>query len=1496
MPRRIVLFTRDAGLTVALRTLLPIEDRVQQFESPEGQPGELDPAADTLVLDLPGELRKGAYRSIREWFPGRVVVLLVPGEQDRSFDGDRSCRVLFRPFQLDDLIRELVVPPATARRRRAGPDQHQSGGASGAAAHGPAQPGPPAAAEPTPPGPPARPQGAAAPLSSPAAGPAGAAPTPGPPARQTAAPPPADSPTRPAAAAPPPGSPSRPAGPAGAAPPPGPPARPAGPAGSAPPPGPTAPPPAGAAPPPWSGPGPGPRAGTAAGQPPSPDAPRTRFPGGVDRPSRTASPGTPEKVRPEELGAAAEPDQRAARPLFDWFAPHGRRADGTAVEPPDKGTPGPARQAPTAGDSPPPPHRGQPPRAAQGPPAMPDLGRPTEPWRPLAPAADPPPAGSVGPAAARPPGATERPPADPPRPPADPRRPGATREAPAAEDPGRRASPAPWGAAEGPPGAPGAGWRVAPGPPVAGEGSVRAPGPVRRVDPVPPGVGAGPPPGVPGSVRRVEPVPPGTGEGPEAPAPGRPADPRRPLSDMRRAAESAEAPPAPTVPGGAGDQPSPFRPADRQPGVTAERDRGQPAVPAGEEAPKPVVDLRTGLPRRRAGGRSEVAAAAERAAAVAEPVQARPAAGAHPPPPASTAPPGAVRAPAGQPGERVMAPVVEGLAGPAPAFARLLVALLLGSLAVLVSGLFSARSPEIGAGEAAIAQVARSVASGSGMAWRGQPVLDQPPLALAAHAGWLLASGRADEELVQTVQHARLSSSGFRGLATALLVLLVLALTERRRDTVLRFAIAAAAGLVAALDPVLTGAGRVLTVESVGLAAGLVVLLLAWLLHERGAAAFVPAVGLASGVALLADGRSLVLLLVPLGFALAVRGWEEVAGLAGKALAALAVGFGFWAAFAAWVVRAPGAAGLGPRLDRLAALAHLTGSDRGLPLSRPLELAFPRDLATLAVLALALPAVVAVWRRGERAGRFLAAWNLTGLAAGILLVAVGALDESWLAYLVPGAVAAVALGLGAFRDLLAGQGPPARRVATVTVSLAVLALLVAGGQGWDGRYGRADDALAHMATLVAAKTPSCSAVNGADPADPDLFAVGTRRVTTFADGPAALGSGVRYFLLRGDQAGGGLASWLGANGRRVASIASPSLGTVQFWEVQQPPGSRVADLQRVAGGVFENAAGSACGGFAVLDAAGGRFWSGYQAVGGKAVAGRALSRPWRDGGRTVQAFDTMFLGTVPDPQGGQPLARPVDLLTRLSRQAPALLAAAQLPKAETAPPPSIAQRRLLLAEPSIARFYLGEEPATANPAVWQLAAARFGAPVSPPHHLPGGLVRQAFEDVVLEADAQGAVHLAPLGTLAARARMIPAEALRPEPVPGLPPPGGRYPAVHDLDLGLHLAAALVLWALLAVVLAVRGRLRRGSAPAPAMPHFAMTWPTGPGRLADGAEHRAEGPGAAAGGSERAGGDPRPTVEDSEQGGTASPGRPADGSGRAPGHGPPPGAAGEEPVT
>ena len=792
----------------------------------------------------------------------------------------------------------------------------------------------------------------------------------------------------------------------------------------------------------------------------------------------------------------------------------------------------------------------------------------------------------------------------------------------------------------------------------------------------------------------------------------------------------------------------------------------------------------------------------------------------------------------GQPGERVKDPVLESWAGPAPAAGRVLLAVLVGGLALLVSGLFTTRSPELGAGEAAVAQVARSVADGTGIAWRGRPVLDQPPLALLAHAGWLAATGRADADLVEVAHQARLVSSWFRGLAVGLLVLLVLALTGRRRDPLLRFSLGCAAGLLAALEPVLAGAGRMVTLEAVGLAAGLATLWLAWLLHERRAAAFVPAVGLASGAALLADGRSLILLLVPLAFAVLVR--PRVDGLVGRAVAALGVGVGFWAAFAAWVARAPGAGGLDERLDRIAALVHLTAADRPLPVSRPLDLVLPRDLATVAVLVLAVPALVAVWRRGERAGVFLVAWNLVVLAALVLLAGLGALDESWLVYVVPGAIAADVLGLGALRDLAASRGTWPRRAAGVAATVVVVALVALGGYGWDGRYGRADHALAQMSTLVAT-TPGCSALNAGNPADPDVFAVGQRRVTEFANGGAALASGVRYFLLRGDDvaarrgaAGGSLPGWLRDNGRQVAAYSSPSHGSVQLWEVQQPPGSRVADLVRVNGGAFENVVGSACGGFAVLDGAGARFWTGYQGVGGKVVVGRPLSRPWQAGGLTMQAFDTMVLGSVPDPRGGPPLARPVALLTRLNRQDPRLLDVTGMPRATIAPPRGIQERQRLLTEPRIAAYYLrSRQPAAARAADWRLAQARFGAPVSLPRRSTGGVVRQSFENVVIEVDIGGAVRLAPLGALAAKAGVVPAEALSLDPVPGLPPPGGRYlrpGPVADRDLALHLGAALGLWLLLALALALLAAADRRRTPVRATPSPAAPAPSSPGRL------------------------------------------------------------------
>lgn len=768
---------------------------------------------------------------------------------------------------------------------------------------------------------------------------------------------------------------------------------------------------------------------------------------------------------------------------------------------------------------------------------------------------------------------------------------------------------------------------------------------------------------------------------------------------------------------------------------------------------------------------------------------------------------------------------------PGPVLGRVAAAVLVAALALLASALYANRSPEASASEAAAVQVARNLTGSAGLAWRGEPVLDQPPLALAVHGAWLSLTDRTTGEVVASIHQARLASSAFRALAIGLLVLLVLALTEPAQDVVLRFFLGLAAGLVAALDPVLVGAGRMVTVEALGLLAGLLALWLAWLLRDRPPAVYVPAVGLAAGIALLVDGRTVVLLVVPLVFGVLTRGRPEP--FAGRALAALLTGAGFWAAFAAWVLtadpgRTGGAAGW-PR--RLAALFHLVPADRPLPLGRPLALAAPRDLATVAVLVAALPALAALWRfRPDRAGLFVLAWNLAGAVAGALLLVGGALDETWLTYLLPGAVAATVLGFEAARARVAAAGTLPGRLSALAAPVLVVMLLAFAGSGWDGRYGLPDDALALMSRHVAGKVRPCSVLNASSPADPDLFSIGERRVAEFSSGPAALAHGVRYFLLRADDAAlgrgtmpAGLAGWLRAEGRPVLTIPSQTHGSVALWEVSQSSTSRVADLLRIPGGVFVNAVGSGCGGFPVVDGDTGRFFSGYQAIGGKPVVGRPLSRSWRTSGSTLQVFDTMVLGSVGGPQGGSQVARPVALVSQLAHNVPTLLAGSGMPTPEVEPGTTIEDRRQLLTDPRIARFYLGVPEETTDPVLWQAAEGRYGSPVSRPQQSANGTVRQAFERVVIEVDRDGQARLAPIGLVAVQARLVPAEALRPQPVPDLPAPRpAEGPGTGPPDrLLAYLAAALGAWVLLAAALLVGHRLRAGrrTSPADPVPHW-----------------------------------------------------------------------------
>jgi hypothetical protein len=395
--------------------------------------------------------------------------------------------------------------------------------------------------------------------------------------------------------------------------------------------------------------------------------------------------------------------------------------------------------------------------------------------------------------------------------------------------------------------------------------------------------------------------------------------------------------------------------------------------------------------------------------------------------------------------------------------------------------------------------------------------------------------------------------------------------------------------------------------------------------------------------------------------------------------------------------------------------------------------------------------------------------------------------EQALPFAVP--AAAVSLAVAATR---AAAGTRARRPVGRAVprlvaaggGVAQAALLVAQGAAWDARYRRsADDGLDRLVATVHDKVPDCSVVNAGGPDDRARLLAAGVTVTGFSDGPAAQAAGVRYFVLTGAAQGGpmtpSLAAWVRRHGTREAMHPSRTLSRLELWRVDAAPLDPVADRLPVPDGVFSNVRGSACGGYRVVDSQAGAFYTAYRAVGGKAVLGRPLGTVWTSDGPALQAFDTMVLGAAP-ATGGPPAVAPIELPPLLAKLDVQAVADADIPLPSARPPVTDRQTQALLKDRAIAREYLGTDPAAASAADWRRARARFGRPLGLPQVMPDGAVRQTFERVVLELPADGdPARPAALGRLAVRLGLVPKQAMRPEPVPGLP----ASPAETRLDTG-----------------------------------------------------------------------------------------------------------------
>ena len=735
-----------------------------------------------------------------------------------------------------------------------------------------------------------------------------------------------------------------------------------------------------------------------------------------------------------------------------------------------------------------------------------------------------------------------------------------------------------------------------------------------------------------------------------------------------------------------------------------------------------------------------------------------------------------------------------------------LVVVLLAAVAVAAAGWRTDGGPGTQAGEVAVVRAAGG--TGGGLVAQDPRMGPISPLHALAVGTWLRTT-EAKASLEGTIQEARAPGRFLLAVVVALTVALFLLLIRvgpgtgaaagpgpappQRWEGAGRTGGAALAGILVALDPLLVENSREATGTILALVLALGGLVLAWSVPTRPTLRWLPLVVASAGLALLVSPLALPVLVVPVAADLLGGRYRE----AWRSMAAVALGIGVWLILPVWVAAqdlGPGQAGW--LLGRPPGRGSVAASFAGAPLSWLL-------------VAAGLAAAIMTWRHRSGARRVdeadgdrPLAWVGTTAAGALVAVAVGYPASQALAFATPAAAVAVALACGRI-VAAAGRGDArgsARRLALAGTVVALAGLVVAQGIDWSSRYGKpGDDGLGNLVATVAAEVPSCSAVNASGPDDRARLLAAGVTVTDFTDGQAAAAAGVRYFVLTGANATGGpqtpsLAAWVREHGNRLAAHPSRSLSGIELWRVEPAPLDPLADSLPIPDGMYSNVTGSACGGYRVVDSQLGAFYTAYRAVGGKAVLGRPLGSVWTSDGPALQAFDTMVLGAVP-AGSGPPAVKPIELPPLLAKLDVEAVADADIPLPSTRPPVTNQQAMALLGDKLIARAYLGTDPATATAEDWRRARDRFGRPLGTPQTMPDGAVRQPFEKAVLELPADGGpARLAALGRLAVRLGLVPKQAMRPEPVPGLP----SRPAETRLDTGQLLPPLGLVLALLAL--------------------------------------------------------------------------------------------------
>lgn len=732
--------------------------------------------------------------------------------------------------------------------------------------------------------------------------------------------------------------------------------------------------------------------------------------------------------------------------------------------------------------------------------------------------------------------------------------------------------------------------------------------------------------------------------------------------------------------------------------------------------------------------------------------------------------------------------------------------------ALQLTNLFA--SPDNVYDEVVYTQAAHNIATGGHLTWTNRPMLVHPPVSFLLQAAWLTVTGHASAPLADAIHAARTLTATAAAANVCLVALLAYRLAERAstgRRRVLMLVVA----VVAALDPVLLRYSRLATIEPIALCACLVVLHLAWTLRRRSALVHVSAVGVTSGLALLTKEITVVLVVVPVLFALL----ERDRPLLRRSLAALGLGVALWLLFPLWALQL-GVLGSfvdthTSTLQRLVGLVQSTGWNRpGVSFSAAVLRSVSQYLASYLVLAAGLPALCWLWwRRSTTSGNFLTAWLTASYAFAAYMVGVGTLNEQFFVYVLPAAVVGSVFLLEAVL-VRSGAGSTARAGSRLVLSAAVVALfalLVASSASWVRQYAGSSDGLARLTAYVDRELPACSTINTSGDEEKYSYLLAGRPLTAYAEGTAALSRGVHYFVLAPHDAvarygnmSPELAAWIRGHGRDLASFPSRTYDGLQLWQVASSTHDPLSDVEYTGGGLYVNTVGSRCGGFTITDGADGDFFSGYTGLGGKGALGPPVTRAARQADGVVQVFDGAVLRAT-GLAGGDRGVSAAPVVAALAARAPEVYLRQVAP---VLPGPAQGDGSGWLSDPVITRAYLGGD-GLVDKASLAAAAERFGAPLGPPVAVGGdGTVRQPFADVVWERPGDGSpARLAPVGSVALQAGLVtvPASATQSQAPPQLPVAADPAQPTTVRPFLASLLAAVLLLALVVGLLSRRAR-------------------------------------------------------------------------------------------